>query len=185
MTLDAFIQDLGHGLQEAAERARWTTRDLKSWIASSADEDLAALPFLGLRREVTHYRLVDRSGQWDDHDLVDMLFLPCAAAYADHVVCEKKTGTLMRRALGKRPGGAAIHLSIAEAGRGAPRLWLRFALKLVVRVPGRSAFYMLLTIVKGLEDRMTQRGQEPQDLVTGAEIGRRLGISRERVRQLA
>ena len=44
---------------------------------------------------------------------------------------------------------------------------------------------MLLTIVKGLEDRMTQRGQEPQDLVTGAEIGRRLGISRERVRQLA
>ena len=39
---------------------------------------------------------------------------PAAAAYADHVVCEKKTGTLMRRALGKGPGGAAIHLSIAE-----------------------------------------------------------------------
>lgn len=32
---------------------------------------------------------------------------------------------------------------------------------------------------------MTHRGQEAQDLVTGAEIGRRLGISRERVRQLA
>lgn len=32
---------------------------------------------------------------------------------------------------------------------------------------------------------MNLQGHEPQDLVTGGEIGRRLGVSRERVRQLA
>lgn len=32
---------------------------------------------------------------------------------------------------------------------------------------------------------MTRQGHDPQDLVTGGEIARRLGISRERVRQLA
>lgn len=114
MTLEAFIQDLGHGLAEAAQRAGWTTGDFASWTESSADEDLAHVPFLGLRREVTHYRLTNIDDKWDDHDLVDMLFLPCAAAYADHVVCEKKTADYMRRALRKRPEGAAIHTSIVE-----------------------------------------------------------------------
>jgi hypothetical protein len=91
MTLDAFVQDLGHGLKDAAQRSGWTMAELESWTEARADEEFAEVPYLGLRREITHARLVNVDDRWHEHDLVDMLFLPCAAAYADFVVCEKKT----------------------------------------------------------------------------------------------
>lgn len=114
MTVGAFIQDLGHGLADAAKRAGWTMAELESWAKLRADEEFALVPYLGLRREITHARLVNVDDPWHEHDLVDMLYLPCAAAYADYLVCEKKTADYLRRAGRKRPEGADIYTSIAE-----------------------------------------------------------------------
>lgn len=43
------------------------------------------------RQEVHHQRLMNAQDRWHPHDLVDWMYLPLAAGYADHVVCETAT----------------------------------------------------------------------------------------------
>ena len=53
------------------------------------EEDVPAMPNLGLFREVFHDKLVDGHTKWNSNDLTDMMYLTCAAAYCDFVVGEK------------------------------------------------------------------------------------------------
>ncbi|MFE9388774.1 hypothetical protein [Streptomyces sp. NPDC006784] len=72
----------------------------------------SGLPFLGRVMEIIQVRLRSPSDSWVNHDLNDVLFLACAAGYADFVVAENKTGDLLQRAdrfLGSR---AQIHLNL-------------------------------------------------------------------------
>ena len=113
-TLDAFLENLGHGLMDAADAAGLGTSDLQAWAQSRADEDLAQLPYLGRERELIHLRLLNTGDTWEPNDLVDVLYLSCAAGYADYVVCEKKTGDYLQRVSRNRPGGASVVTSIRE-----------------------------------------------------------------------
>ena len=96
-TLEAFIKGLGHGLAEVARAHGIGSADLEAWVDEGAERDLCRLPYLGLSREVTHARLRDANDRWHRHDLVDMLYLPCAAAHGDFVVAEKKMAHYLQR----------------------------------------------------------------------------------------
>ena len=61
-------------------------------------------------------RLSNPNDHWHEHDLIDVLFLPCAAEYGDYVVCEKKTADYLWRTGRKRPGGAVVGCSSPHAG---------------------------------------------------------------------
>jgi hypothetical protein len=50
-----------------------------------------------LLSELFATRFVDRSTKWESNDLVDMLYLSCAAAYCDYVVAETKTATHLQQ----------------------------------------------------------------------------------------
>lgn len=72
----------------------------------------------GLLSELFATRFVDQSTKWESNDLVDMLFLSCAAAYCDYVVAETKTATQLQqiqRRLGIRVNVFSNLQSLVEA----------------------------------------------------------------------
>ncbi len=113
-TLEAFIGDLGHGLTEVARAHGVEKADFETWVDERAEHDLRRLPYVGRRREITHARLGNAEDRWNDHDLIDMLYLPCAAEYGDYVVCEKKTAHYLRRTARDRLSSGAVVTSFED-----------------------------------------------------------------------
>ena len=75
----------------------------------------SALRYLGRAREVHHQRLMNPQIGWHPHDLVDWMYLPLAAGYADHVVCENSHGHQLRHAETAVPtSGAQIHTTFRD-----------------------------------------------------------------------
>ncbi len=88
--IDAWLlQDLQHDVDDAARVAGTHAHDSVAWLDSSFGDDLAHLQSLAWYREVLHARHLDPRTTWEPNDLIDMVFLSCAAAYADVVVCER------------------------------------------------------------------------------------------------
>lgn len=112
-TLQWAMRDLGHQLVGAAVSGGLSEEALDTW-QTTADDSIGSLPYIGRWREVVHRRLSNSQNRWERNDLVDLLFLPCAAAYADHVVCERKTGGDLRAIAPRFDGGAAVHFRIEE-----------------------------------------------------------------------
>ena len=72
------------------------------------------LPFVGRVMEITHIRLRNPQDVWVENDLIDLLFLSCAAAYADFVVAERKATHLLRQAALWTSSGAAVFATLCE-----------------------------------------------------------------------
>lgn len=114
LTLYRFLADLGHGPLQAAHEAGLSPSDYVRWLRSRADADIAQLPYLGRKREVIHLRLLNPQSAWKPNDLVDTLFLPCAAGYADYVVCENQAGDYLQRVARNHLDGATVFTSIRD-----------------------------------------------------------------------
>jgi len=50
-------------------------------------------------REVLHERHLNKGTVWRRNDLTDMVYLSCAAGYADFVVCERHMGNVLTQGL--------------------------------------------------------------------------------------
>jgi hypothetical protein len=97
-TLHAFLSDLGLHLASACRSAGLDGDTFGDWVRSAPDDQIKLLPYLGRAREVHHQRLMNAQDRWHPHDLIDWLYLPLAAGYADYVVCENSHGHQLRRA---------------------------------------------------------------------------------------
>lgn len=95
-------------LAQAAAESGMAPEQFHTWVFDQAVNDLATLPYLGAVFEATHIRLRNAGDAWHAHDLTDMLFLACASAYADIVVCENKAADYLTRAWRTRTGGAPL-----------------------------------------------------------------------------
>jgi hypothetical protein len=86
----------------------------------TADDDpVASMPFLGQMRQMLFARLRNVGQCWEANDLVDIMFLCCAAGYADLVVGERQTIGYLRQA--RRPAPRAkLATSLHEALRLLP-----------------------------------------------------------------
>ncbi len=93
---------------------RCPLEDFHTWMLETADDDLTKLAYVGRNRDVIHLRLCNSNDQWKANDLIDMNYLPCAAAYADYIVAERKTIDYLRRAERGRTGGAVTSSSLAQ-----------------------------------------------------------------------
>lgn len=109
-----FLSDLGMDLHIAVAESGLTPEEFGTWLTEFAEADLAAAPYLGRMRDVIHMRLRNDRDVWEPNDLIDMLFLPCAAAYAAVVVSERKTGDYLARVHRSRADGARIVTSFAQ-----------------------------------------------------------------------
>lgn len=114
LTLYRFLADLGIGPMQAANEAGLSPSDYDRWLSSRADAEISQLPYLGRKREVIHLRLRNAQIAWDPNDLIDLLFLPCAAGYSDYVVCENQVGDYLRRVARNRSDGATVLTSIRD-----------------------------------------------------------------------
>lgn len=114
-SLEHFLRDLQPELRAAATACKIPDTELNAWSRSSAEQDIAQLPYLGLLRDVTHFRLRNAGDEWERNDLIDLNFLSCAAAYADQVIGEKHTIGLLQRASRTRTACAQLHRTFAGA----------------------------------------------------------------------
>ncbi|MFD3978825.1 hypothetical protein ACFWR6_09565 [Streptomyces griseus] len=76
---------------------------------------LADMPFVGLYADVLNSRLSKFEAKWEANDLVDMLFLTSAAAYADVVVGEKVATNYLNEAWAGRTGACPVVRTLKDA----------------------------------------------------------------------
>jgi hypothetical protein len=89
----------------AMKELRIDTANATELIGPGAAEMFQRGNMIDLYTRIVVMRQADRSFTWRTNDLVDIMFLSCAAAYSDYVAAEKATGT---------------HLAQAQRGRGDP-----------------------------------------------------------------
>ena len=75
------------------------------------------LPFVGRMMEITSIRLRNPQDVWVENDFIDLLFLSCAAAYADFVVAERKATHMLRQVAHQTSSGAAVFATLRELHR--------------------------------------------------------------------
>ena len=90
--------DLQQDLAEAALAANITPEELSAWFQCHWTTALHDMPHLGLYREAFIGRHLDGGTMWKSNDLTDLLFLTCAAGYADFVVGERAAISLIQQA---------------------------------------------------------------------------------------
>jgi hypothetical protein len=92
-----------------------TPEQFDAWLAEGAETDLAAAPALGRIREVLHLRLRNADDIWEANDLIDLLYLATAGAYADVLIGERKTCNYLLRAGGDVTPGSAVFRRMIDA----------------------------------------------------------------------
>jgi hypothetical protein len=112
------LDDLQQELAAAARQVGLNIDELEQRLHSgNLIEFFQRLPLVGRVMEITHLRLCNPQDVWVENDLIDLLFLSCAAAYADFVVAERKATHLLRQAARWTSSGAAIFATLYELCR--------------------------------------------------------------------
>ncbi|TDT81847.1 hypothetical protein DFO47_103505 [Arthrobacter sp. AG258] len=93
-----FLDDARKEIAEEARNAGLTVQQLQNWIHGPWKDDVAQMPCLGLYREVLHEKQVNGGTGWNTNDLTDLMYLTCAAGYADHVVAERSAISQLKQA---------------------------------------------------------------------------------------
>jgi hypothetical protein len=84
-----FFADAQKEVAEEAHRAGITPEELGDWVREHYDGEVSRMPLLGLFREVLIGKHLNQKTTWKNTDLIDLMNLTCAAAYADYVVGER------------------------------------------------------------------------------------------------
>jgi hypothetical protein len=66
------------------------------------------MPFLRLYADALGARLLNPTTRWVPNDLIDMLYLACAAAYADGVAAERAAAQYLSTAWQGRPAACPV-----------------------------------------------------------------------------
>jgi hypothetical protein len=62
-----------------------------------------------------HEKHLNKGSRWVPNDLTDMVYLSCAAAYADFVVCERATAAALRQGQRRLHLPVNVHRNLREA----------------------------------------------------------------------
>lgn len=71
---------------------------------TGSDDPVGTMPFLARMRALLFGRIRNVGQRWEANDLVDSLFLSCAAGYADVIIGERTTIGYLRQGRGLPPG---------------------------------------------------------------------------------
>ncbi|MFG2375210.1 hypothetical protein ACGFY9_27480 [Streptomyces sp. NPDC048504] len=120
-SIDALLfADFRNELAEGAQGAGLSPQDLQRWGQKQPMNGFSILPATGLYRAMLHHRHLNRGTTWKRSDLTDMIYLSCAAGYADFVVCEKHMREPLERGVRRLGLRTKVfrHLSEAVAAIG-------------------------------------------------------------------
>ena len=107
-----FIADLRRELAEEAHGVGITPDQMSDWTLQHSEDDLRQMPALGLYREVLHEKLCNPTLQWEQNDLMDMMYLTAAGGYCDHVVGERAHASHMRNGLRRLDRPTKVHRNL-------------------------------------------------------------------------
>jgi hypothetical protein len=114
VTLEAFRHDLPHELACAAAELDVGPEDAGRWLRDLNEEQITSMPSLAIYRELLHEKLSDPATVWKHNDLNDMMYLSCGAAYADHVVGERRLTSDLRCGLGRLGRPVNVYRRLAD-----------------------------------------------------------------------
>ena len=107
------LVDMTDDLLRVAAVAQLSTKAVVERL-TDRDDPVASMPFLSQMRQMLFMRLRNTNQRWVANDLVDIMFLCCAAGYADVVVGERQAIGYLRQA--RRPAPRArLASSLREA----------------------------------------------------------------------
>lgn len=115
ITLAFFFSDLTNDFARAGRDAGLAPADLALWMERDADTAIARMPHLGRFRELLLKRLRNADERWEPNDLIDSVYLSCAAGYADLVVGEKKHTNLLMQTMSAVAPGAHLEWKLPKA----------------------------------------------------------------------
>jgi hypothetical protein len=84
------------------QRSGLASEDTVNALLHGLQASTDTMPFLRLHADALSVRLLNRA-RWEPNDLVDMLYLSCAAAYADGVAAERTAARYLDTAWSGRP----------------------------------------------------------------------------------
>ncbi|MGW3497983.1 hypothetical protein [Streptomyces sp. NPDC001020] len=84
-------------------------------FAQHLHANVPSMPFWGLYADALNFRLSQGNTKWQSNDLIDMLYLSCAAGYADLVVAERAATNYLNAAWGDREGNCPVVKNLAQA----------------------------------------------------------------------
>jgi hypothetical protein len=115
-SIDAqLLSDLRTEITEEAHAAGATLEQFQHWFLDQSIEVIRELPATGMFREMLHERHLNKGTVWRRNDLVDMVYLSCAAGYADFVVCERHMGNVLMQGLKRQRRPTLVFRRLRDA----------------------------------------------------------------------
>ncbi|MFJ9177076.1 hypothetical protein [Streptomyces sp. NPDC102360] len=109
------VKDLQQDLAEEAAAADVTEELFRRWGFRGWVRAIGESPAVGLFREMLHSRHLNKGTTWRPNDLTDMIYLSCAAGYADVVVCEKHMRDPLQHGLKRMGRSAPVYRRLTDA----------------------------------------------------------------------
>jgi hypothetical protein len=105
------FSDTTHEVANAALAAGVTPAQMGAWTKQTWDKPSLGAPGISLFRAAMVDKLV-AGAKWEANDLTDLMYLCTAAAYADHVVGERRTTALLRQATARLKSPVRLHANL-------------------------------------------------------------------------
>ncbi|WYB31079.1 hypothetical protein V6574_16445 [Streptomyces sp. SM1P] len=109
------VTDLQRELAEEAAAADVSKELFRQWGFKGWVQAIGESPAVGLFREILHSRHLNKGTTWRPNDLQDMIYLSCAAGYADFVVCEKHMRDPLQHGLKRMGRSTQVYRRLTDA----------------------------------------------------------------------
>lgn len=109
------LRDVSSEIVGATARTGMSTAELADFLSRRLrSADWSGMPALGRFREALRDRLLNSGQAWAANDLVDILYLSCAAGYCDFVVGVRSATATLRQVQGRMGVGAVLFVRLEE-----------------------------------------------------------------------
>ena len=108
-----FLSDAVGEIAQVLASEQIAPDEIRAWLGDQ-DGVVANMPSLGVFREVLRGKHLDSATTWESNDLTDMMYLCCAAGYADHVVGERATIAHIEQAARRLGRTVSVHRRIRD-----------------------------------------------------------------------
>ncbi|MFD8712822.1 hypothetical protein ACFV07_20470 [Streptomyces anulatus] len=109
------VVDLQRELAEEAAAADISKELFQRWGFKGWVRAIGESPAVGLFREILQSRHLNKGTRWRPNDLTDMIYLSCAAGYADFVVCEKHMRDPLQHGLKRMGRSTPVYRRLTDA----------------------------------------------------------------------
>jgi hypothetical protein len=96
------------------QRSGLPPEQIAETLLQGLQERTDTMPFLRLYADALGVRLLNPTTRWEPNDLIDMLYLACAAAYADGVAAERAAAKYLNAAWRDRPDPCPVVPTLGE-----------------------------------------------------------------------